>query len=134
MNTFMASGRLTKDPEERMTQSGDVQSTFTLAIDRKFAKEPTADFIQFTCWGKRAEYINKHLKKGNRLSVTAQVQNNNYKAKDGTMHYGFSFIANDIEDFYDWNQKTSEPATSEAGYNDPTEEYYPEAVQQEIPF
>ena len=51
MNKVILIGRLTRDPEVRYTQSGIAVCTFTLAVDRRFAKRdandgrPTADFI-----------------------------------------------------------------------------------------
>ena len=50
MNKAILIGRLTRDPEVRYTQSGVAVCTFTLAVDRRFARrdandgQPTADF------------------------------------------------------------------------------------------
>ena len=51
MNKAILIGRLTRDPEVRYTQSGVAVCTFTLAVDRRYARreesngQPTADFI-----------------------------------------------------------------------------------------
>ena len=54
MNKVILIGRLTKDPETRYTQSGLQVTTFTLAVDRRFAKkdsgQPKADFIPIVAW------------------------------------------------------------------------------------
>jgi single stranded DNA-binding protein len=47
LNRIILIGRLTKDPELRYTSNGTAVCTFTLAVDRPFAKEgqQKADFI-----------------------------------------------------------------------------------------
>ena len=56
MNKAILIGRLTRDPEVRYTQSGTAVCTFTLAVDRRFARkdandgQPTADFIPIVAW------------------------------------------------------------------------------------
>ena len=51
MNKVILIGRLTRDPEVRYTQTGIAVCTFTLAVDRRYARknenngQPTADFI-----------------------------------------------------------------------------------------
>lgn len=126
---FSIFGRLTKDPESRTTTNGTEEARFTIAEDRKGAREKTTDFFNIVAWGKRAEYINKHLKKGNRILVDGVAQNNNYTDKNGNKVYSFTFIANDVTDFFDWKQGdngSAEPDDSE---------YYPtDGTDNSIPF
>jgi len=125
MNRFCASGRLVKDPQERRTAGGDSISTFTLAIDKQNGKNE-ADYIGFVSFGKLAEYINKHLKKGNRLYVESSVQNNNYDGKNGEKVFGHKFLVYRMEDFYDWKTAKSDEAADES--------YYPEDDGGSVPF
>lgn len=75
MNKVILIGRLTRDPEVRYTQSGIAVCTFTLAVDRRFARKdandgrPTADFIPIVCWRKLAEICGNNLVKGRRVGV-----------------------------------------------------------------
>ena len=54
---------MTRDPEVRYTQSGTAVCTFTLAVDRRFARQdandgqPTADISPIVAWAKLAEGI-----------------------------------------------------------------------------
>lgn len=60
-------GRLTKDPEYRVTPSGVAVATFTLAINRTFTNangEREADFINCVVFRRQAENVNKFLFKG----------------------------------------------------------------------
>lgn len=57
MNTVILLGRLTKEPEPNVTQSGIQILRFTLAVDRpkKKDQDTEADFIGCVAFGKTAE-------------------------------------------------------------------------------
>lgn len=85
MNNVSLIGRLTKDVEERRTQSGTPVVSFTLAVDRR-KKEDGADFINCIAWDKTAETIAKYVHKGDLFAVTGYIQTRSYE-KDGRMNY-----------------------------------------------
>ena len=103
MNKVILVGRLTRDPEVRYTQSGTAVATFTLAVDRRFAKRdandgrPTADFIPIVAWRKLAEICGNNLSKGRRIGVEGSMQVRSYDAQDGSKRYVTEVIADDIE-------------------------------------
>lgn len=119
MNKVILVGRLTRDPEVRYTQSGTAVATFTLAVDRRFAKRdandgrPTADFIPIVAWRKLAEICGNNLVKGRRIGVEGSMQVRSYDAQDGSKRYVTEVIADDIE-FLD-----SKNAAHEGGYTAP---------------
>ena len=85
INSCVIVGRLTKDVQERRTQSGKSVVSFTLAVDRR-KKEDGADFINCIAWDKAAETIAKYVHKGDLFGVTGYIQTRNYE-KDGRMNY-----------------------------------------------
>nr|DAV02660.1 MAG TPA: Single strand binding protein [Caudoviricetes sp.] len=85
MNNVSLIGRLTKDVEERRTQSGTPVVSFTLAVNRR-KKEDGADFIPCIAWDKAAETIAKYVHKGDLFAVTGYIQTRSYD-KDGRMNY-----------------------------------------------
>ena len=100
MNKIILFGRLTRDPEVRVTPSDKTVCTFTLAVDRQFANqsgEREADFINIVVWGKAAELCGNSLAKGQRLLVEGRLQIRNYVAKDGNKRYVTEVIANSVE-------------------------------------
>ena len=103
MNKVILVGRLTRDPEVRYTQSGTAVATFTLAVDRRFARRdandgrPTADFIPIVAWRKLAEICGNNLVKGRRIGVEGSMQVRSYDAQDGSKRYVTEVIADDIE-------------------------------------
>ena len=99
MNRVVLVGRLTKDPELRTTTSGNNQTRFTLAVNRRVASQDgqrQADFINCVAWGKTAETIAKYLKKGRELAVEGRIQTSNYDAQDGTKRYSTDVV---VENF-----------------------------------
>ena len=87
MNKCHIIGRMTKDPEVRYTQGGTAVATFTLAVDRRVAKDKPkeADFIPCVVWGKMADGVVKnYCYKGKQVAVEGRIQVRSYDAKDGT--------------------------------------------------
>lgn len=100
MNHVTLIGRLTKDPEVRYTQSGTPVGTFTLAVDRRVAKDKPkeADFIPCIVWGKMAEGVVKnYCYKGKQIAVEGRIQVRSYDAKDGSKRYVTEVIVNELE-------------------------------------
>lgn len=97
MNKCNLIGRLVKDVEQRTTQSGTPVANFTLAVNRKFAKEgeQQADFINIVAWNKTAEFCEKYFKKGQQVAVSGRIQTSTYE-KDGVKHYKTDVIAEDV--------------------------------------
>lgn len=101
MNKVMLLGRLTKDPEVRYTQvSNSMITTFTLAINRKFAKEGEerqADFFNIVAWNKLAETAFKYLKKGMQVFIVGRLQTRYWEDEEGQKHYVTEIICEEIE-------------------------------------
>ena len=100
MNKCHIIGRMTKDPEVRYTQGGTPVATFTLAVDRRVAKDKDkeADFIPCVVWGKMADGVVKnYCHKGKQVAVEGRIQVRSYDAKDGTKRYVTEVIVNELE-------------------------------------
>ena len=100
MNKHIGLGRLTRDPELRYTQTSNKPvARFTLAIDRQYKREgqPEADFLNYVCFDRQAEFVEKYLQKGTKVLVESRPQNNHYTKQDGTQVYGMDFIVEHIE-------------------------------------
>ena len=69
-------GRLTADPEITSTQSGTTIARYTVAVDRRFAKDgqQKTDFFSCTSFGKQAEFVEKFLKKGVKVVVSGEMR------------------------------------------------------------
>jgi single-strand DNA-binding protein len=110
MNKVELIGRLTKDPEERYTQTTNTMvANFTLAVNRRYKKdgEPDADFINCVAWKKTAEFIIKHFKKGNQIGVAGRIQTRNYDDQNGNKRFITEIIAEEI--YFADGKKNEEP-------------------------
>lgn len=87
MNQVALVGRMTKDPILRRLSEGRLQTSFILAVNRKFKNqqgEVDADFILCTAWGKVAENTAKHCGKGSLVGVGGRIQSRTYEREDNT--------------------------------------------------
>ncbi len=132
MNHIILMGRLTKDPDVSYANSGTTIGRFTIAIDRRFKREgqPEADFFNCTTFGKQAEFVEKYLKKGTKILLSGELQNNNYTDKDGVAHYSVNVIVNEIE--FAESKKAQTENNSETGNKDFMN--IPEGLEEELPF
>ena len=100
MNKAILVGRLTKDPELKMTENTKREvCQFTIAVNRPYTNddgERKADFINCVVWDKLAENLSKYQKKGNQVAVEGRIQTRNYEDKDGKRVYVTEILANNI--------------------------------------
>jgi len=96
MNKVILMGRLTKNPELRYTTNNNTAvCSFTLAINRRFAKEEEqkADFIPIIAWSKLAEFCEKYFQKGIQVAVVGRIQTRTWDDNEGKKHYATEVIA-----------------------------------------
>lgn len=99
LNVAAIMGRLTADPELKNTQSGVSVTSFTLAVDRSYAKagaERQTDFINVVAWRSTAEFVCKYFTKGQMMAVSGPIQTRNYEDKNGNKRTAFEIVANDV--------------------------------------
>ena len=100
MNKVIMIGNLANDPEARTTQSGISQSTFRIAVQRRFANQQgvrEADFFTVIAWRQTADFCNRYLSKGRRIAVEGSIQNRSYDAQDGSKRYVTEIMADSVE-------------------------------------
>lgn len=89
INNVSLTGRLTKDPELRMTQSGTSVTSFTLAVNRRpnSQGQQEADFINCVAWGKTAQIAEQYLHKGSLIGIEGRIQTRFYDNQQGNRVY-----------------------------------------------
>jgi single-strand DNA-binding protein len=90
INQVTLVGRLTRDPELRLTTDGTPVSHVTLAVNRHFRNhngEVDADFVQCTLWKKAAENTAQYCRKGALVGITGRLQTRQYDNKEGKRVY-----------------------------------------------
>ena len=93
MNKAILMGRLTRHPDFRQNQNGEV-ARYTLAVDRIKGE---ADFIPCVAFGKQAEFADKYLKQGTKIVVVGHIQTGSYTNKEGQKVYTTDVIVENQE-------------------------------------
>lgn len=100
MNKVILLGRLTKDPEVRYTKNMEsMVVSFNLAVNRRFVKEGEerqSDFISIASFGKTAEFIGKHFKKGMQIALVGRIQTRTWEDDNQTKHYVTEVVAEEV--------------------------------------
>lgn len=123
MNSIIIMGRLTKDPETGSSQNGNTYARFAIAVDRRFKKdgEQDADFFNCSAFGKKAEFVEKYMKKGTKVVISGEMRMDRV-TKDGKTTTYPKVMVNDIE-FAE--SKKSESSGDDGFLNVTTEEELP---------
>ena len=145
LNKAILMGRLTADPELRHTPNGVAVTSFTLAVNRRFAaqgQERQADFIDIVAWRQTAEFVTRYLKKGSQVAVVGSIQTRTYKDKDGNNRKAFEVVADEVHFAEGKRADAGEsPAAapkqqeqSSAPFDLPQGDFVPVAEDDELPF
>lgn len=100
INNVVLVGRITKDIDLRMSESGKAYTNFTLAVNRAFKGQDgqqQADFISCKTFNKQAENLARYCGKGSLIAVVGSIQVSNFQGKDGNTVYRTEVIANNIQ-------------------------------------
>lgn len=99
MNKLTIIGNLVRDPELRTTSAGVNVCDFTVAVNRRNAREgqPDADFFRVSAWRQLGENCAKFLFKGSKVCAIGAVSVRTYTANDGTTRAQMELAAQDVE-------------------------------------
>lgn len=96
MNKIILSGRLVNDPELKYSESGMARARFSLAVTRDNDRSK-ADFFYCIAFGKLAEALADHCRKGRQLLIDGRVEINQGQGQDGQPRTYVNVIAQNIE-------------------------------------
>ncbi len=101
MNKSILLGRLTRNPEIRISQKSQIKvANFTLAVNRKYVaqgEERQTDFINIVAYSKNAEFVEKYLKQGIQICVCGRIQTRTYEDSNGQKRYITEIVAEEID-------------------------------------
>ncbi|MCQ6274648.1 single-stranded DNA-binding protein [Bacillus sp. V3B] len=99
INQVTLVGRLTKDPELRLTPEGTSVTNVTLAVNRQYRNqqgEIGADFVQCTLWKKTAENTVQYCRKGSLIGITGKIHTRHYDNQEGRRVYMTEVVAETV--------------------------------------
>lgn len=95
LNKVILGGRLTADPELKMTPNGVPVCSFSIAINRRFATDQV-DFINCLTWRNQAEFLCKYFRKGSSVCLVGSIQVRNWTDQNGQKRYVTEVLADEV--------------------------------------
>ena len=101
-NTTTLAGNLTRDPEIRYTREGQANTTFGLAVNRRWQPrgsdqwEEATSFFDVVCWRDLAENVALSLVKGSRVIVTGRLDQHSWESEGGERRTRVEITAEDV--------------------------------------
>lgn len=126
MNHVMILGRIGNDLELKQTNGGVSVVSFTVAVDRRGAKEKTTDWIDVVAWRQTAEFICKYFQKGSLIIVSGSLQARSWEDREGKKRKTLEVQAEDVE--------FVPGARAEKPKETPAQERFAEIEDEDLPF
>ena len=87
LNKVFVLGRVTRDPQLKVTPNGMQVAKFSIATNKKWKDkngdmQESVEFHNIVAWGKTAENLAQYSKKGNLLLVEGRLQTTDWEDKD----------------------------------------------------
>lgn len=103
LNKVILGGRMTADPELKMTSSGIPVTTFSIAVNRRFQSKSQdgqqqaqqADFINCTAWRNTAEFVTRYFRRGSSICVTGSIQTKSWTDQQGQKRYATEVVVDE---------------------------------------
>lgn len=99
LNKVLLIGHLGADADYRVGQSGNAAATFNVATSESF-KDKDGNPVERTEWhrcktfGKLADVVRDHFKKGREVYVEGQLRTSKYTDKEGIERYSTEIVVN----------------------------------------
>lgn len=95
-------GRLTRDPELRVTPSGKTVVNIGLAtnsprVDSEGNRKMVAEFHHIVLFGRLGEIASQYLKKGNLCLIIGRLQTRSWQGQDGVVRKKIEIIAEELQ-------------------------------------
>ena len=135
MNICIFTGRTTKDIELRYTQDNTAVGTFSLAVDTGYGDRKKTSFFNCVAFKNSAESMEKNVKKGTKIVVQSEAQQNEYTDRNGNKRSDVNFIVRSWEfaeskERSGYTQPTPQPAPTDSdGFMD-----IPAGIEEELPW
>lgn len=142
LNKVLLTGRLTANPDSKVTQSGTAVATFTLAVQRNFKNgsgEYDADFINCVAWRGTADFISRFFEKGQLITIVGTLQSRSFEDRNGNKRTIHEVVADEAMFAESRKERSQTDDDSIAGLVPPPEPAgndteFTEVVDDELPF
>jgi single-strand DNA-binding protein len=98
VNKVLLTGRLTRDPELRVTGNGKSVTTFNVATHEYAGKgKEKSEYHTIVTWDRLAEICGRYLGKGQQVSIEGRIQTRTWDDDRGARHWKTEIVANQVE-------------------------------------
>ena len=124
-NKVILGGRLTADPELKTTTNGNIVTSFSIAVNRRYTKtaegqgNQQSDFINCVAWRNQAEFISKYFKKGSSICITGSLQTRTWTDQQNNKRYITEVVVDEVS-FVDSKGDNSQYQSSSDGFGAPS--------------
>ena len=115
LNEVILMGRLTRDPDVRMTQNGTTAANFALACERDYAPQGQnreTDFFDIVAFRNTADFVGQYFSKGQLVAVKGRLQQRDWTDKQGNKRRTTEILA----DRCYFAEKRQDRDASDAGF------------------
>lgn len=140
INDSTVQGRLTFEPELKVTPNGMSVTKFQVASERNYKNkngEYEADFIDVVAWKGVAEFVTKNFHKGDMILVRGRIETRNYKDKHDIPRKSMQLKADEVSFCgYRKEQKETNPVYQKETENTPLpfDDFEPIEDEDDNPF
>ena len=124
-NKVILGGRLTADPELKTTTNGNIVTSFSIAVNRRYTKtaegqgNQQSDFISCVAWRNQAEFISKYFKKGSSICITGSLQTRTWTDQQNNKRYITEVVVDEVS-FVDSKGDNSQYQSSSDNFGAPS--------------
>ena len=86
LNCAQIMGRLTADPELKLTENQVSVCSFTVAVEENYVKsgeQRKCNFIDCVAWKNKADFVAKYFHKGSMIALDGEIKTRNWEDKNG---------------------------------------------------
>lgn len=114
VNKVILVGNLGRDPEVKMTPTGQKVASFSIATTERYKdqqgnKQEKTEWHNIVAWRKLADIIEQYVKKGSSLYIEGKLTTRSWDDPQGQKKYRTEIIANSIQMLGDRRNQTGEP-------------------------
>ena len=141
LNKIMLAGRLGKDPEYRVSNSGVGMATCSVATSDRIKNKDSGEYAETTDWhrvvifGKSADFARDHTEKGDLVYVEGRMKHRKYTDKNSGQEKSISeVLASDFQLFSKKGSSSAEkPSFEKKTFGGKQEDSMP-SFDSDVPF
>lgn len=135
MNKCIFIARTTKDVELRYSTGNNATAIgkFSIAVDSGYGDNKKTSFFNMTAFGKTAETLEKFVKKGSKVALECEANQNQYTDKNGNKVNSVDFIVKSFE-FCESKSQSQQSAPQSMPSNDNSWMDIPSGIEDSLPF